>query len=950
MSIPLPLRSTRGSVRRGWRALIAALAVLAALIPVGASARPYLVNAEPAAGATLPTAPQEISIFYTEGLDAPYCSISLVDPGGAEHPVHVTVAGTRMVGAPPALGPGTYVVRWTVVGEDGHRVIGDFPFNVQRASANPAIEASAGAGTGYDTVSDVSTVDLVGRSLLGVITVLLAGLLILGFVILPRDPALRPVAGRRLARLRTVLWTLQVAVAAALAAVLVGRYGADALLSSITGKLVLLRLLLTLALAPAVFDGGALRSGRPPGRRAGAYGMAVALMLLGALALSGHALAAGARAVELTVLGVHLLSISLWTGAILAVVAASVGNVDGAPAVLRLRREAGRFTPLVGVSIAVMVVTGLYNARVNLRSLSQLGTSTYGRVLDVKVVLVVLMVAAGLLATLQRTRAASDPEPGPLRRLSRARGAHLAEAGIAVVVLSVAGVLAQTPNPVSFPYPSQVHSQPAGTAFLTASNGKHLIPITVSPGLVGANRVIAGLERTDDNDLPVPVAGVTSLELTASCTCAASPVHATLQPVAGGPWFAENLILAAAGRWTVQVRPQVGGVMEDPGSATADVEPLARADQVLLGVAADLSGAGGEGCQDRAIGLQAAAIEANQGAVAGGDVVRVIALDTREAGGRAVVERLAGMHVALLASPCGDPATVDAVGAAATRLQLPVVGARGLTDPPPWVWSTGLAAEAEGAALADQAGSRKAQSALLLAGATVRDQREAQAAAARLDTLGIPHRQLEVDTDATALAARVRSLNPGTVILVATPPAALPVIQAFSALQPEWSPAKGALACTDLMSNRLVSAAGHWTLTGRISFASEVDPDDAPSLDYATRLQEWYGGRRPAFDGVYGYVAGWIVNNALRNVGADRSPARLRTALDTDFRNFSFGSSYRLSWSGNGRGGADQLAFFTTVYTNPLTLLGGPAATNHAGIFLRSGAYVRLTPYTHVES
>jgi ABC-type branched-subunit amino acid transport system substrate-binding protein len=513
----------------------------------------------------------------------------------------------------------------------------------------------------------------------------------------------------------------------------------------------------------------------------------------------------------------------------------------------------------------------------------------------------------------------------------------------------MAGVLAQTPNPVSFPYPSQTHAQPAGTAFLTASNGKHLIPITVSPGLVGANRVIAGVERTDDNDLPVPVAGVTSLELTARCTCAA-PVHATLQPVAGGPWFAENLTLAAAGRWTLEVRPQVAGAVEDPGSATADVQPLAMADQVLLGVASDLSGAGGEGCQDRAIGLQAAAVEANQGAVASGDVIRVIALDTRGVGGRGVVERLAAMHVAMLASPCGDPATVGEVGAAATRLQLPVVGARGLTDPPPWVWNTGLAAEAEGAALADQAASRKSQSALLLVGGTARDQREAQAAAARLDALGMPNRQLALDTEAPALAARVRSLNPGTVILIATPPAALPVIQAFSALQPDWSPAKGALACTDLMSNSLVSAAGHWTLTGRISFASEVDPDDAPSLSYATRLQEWYGGRRPAFDGVYGYVAGWIVNNALRNVGQNRSPARLRTALDTDFRDFSFGSSYRLSWSGAGRGGADQLAFFTTVYTNPLTLLGGPSATNHAGIFLRSGAYVRLTPYTHVES
>jgi hypothetical protein len=514
----------------------------------------------------------------------------------------------------------------------------------------------------------------------------------------------------------------------------------------------------------------------------------------------------------------------------------------------------------------------------------------------------------------------------------------------------MAGVLAQTPNPASFPYPSQIHARPAGTAFLTASNGRHLIPITLSPGLVGANRVIAGVDQTDANDLPVPVAGVTSLEVTASCPCAASPVRATLQRVAGGPWFAAEVTLGAQGHWTVEARPQVAGVAEEVGTVTADVEPLAMANQVLVGVAADLSGDAGKGCQDRAIGLQAAAIEANQAAVAGGDIIRTIALDTRELGGRGAVARLVGMHVAMLAMPCGDPATVGDVAAAAGELHLPVVGARGLTDPQPWVWTTGLDAESEGAALADQAAARKSQSALLLAGATARDQREGQAASRRLDGLGIPHRQLSIGGEgAPVLAARVRELNPGTVILVATPSVALPVIQAFGALQPEWSPATGALASTDLMSNSLVSAAGRWTLAGRISFASEVDPDDAPSLEYVTRLQEWFGGRRPAFDGVYGYIAGWIVNNALRDVGEDRSPARLRTAFDTRFRDFTFGSSYRLSWSG-GRGGADQLAFFTTVYTNPLTLLGAPASTNHAGIFLRSGAYVRLSPYTHLES
>lgn len=940
--------------RRRAAVLVAAAvaAVAAALAPGRVSAHPYLVSAEPAAGSTVATTPGRIGIYYTESLDAPYCSITLVAPGGAERDLPVGVSGTLLTATPPALGPGTWVVRWSVVGEDGHRVIGDFSFNVRQASANPAAEAAAQAVSGYASVSDVSPVETVGRSLLAVVTVLLAGVLLLGFVVLPRDPALRPAAGRRLQRLRTGLWTAQVTVAAILATALAVEYGASGLLSSLTGKLVVLRLLLTLALAPAVFDGGRLASGRPPERRTGAYGVAVALTLLGALALSGHALAGADRTAQLTVLGVHLLAVSLWVGAVIAVVAASAGRAGagGEPPVSRLRREAGRFTPLVGVSIAAMAATGLVNARFNLRSLDELGTSTYGRVLDVKVGLVVLMVAAGLLAAAWRSRSSPEDRRGGLRRLLLARRAHAVEAGLAVVILGTAGVLAQTPNPASFPFPSQLHARPAGSPLVAASNGRHIVTLAVTPGLPGENRVIAGVDRTDANDLLVPVEGVDALRVTATCACAAGAEPVEMRPVPGGPWFAGRVALPAAGTWTLQVRPRVAGALEDAAAESAEIQPAALPGQVLVGVAADLSGAGGEGCQDSAIGVQAAAVEANQAAVIGGHPLRVIALDTREGGAQAAVDRLRAMGVASLAVPCGDAATAAQVTAAAARSHLPVVGAPAAAAQAPWAWTTGLSPAAEGAALADQAAARHSLSALLLAGHDPQDGIEAQAAALRLRFLGIPTRQLAIDHDPPAtLAERVRALDPGTLLLVASPAAALPVIRALGDLQPEWSPITGALAASRLMSNALASDAGEWILEGRISFASEVDPDDTPAIAYATRLEQWYGGHRPSFDGVRGYIAGWVTANLLREAGDDRAPQHLVAALQHDFRDFDFGSSYQLRWGRDG-GGASRLAFFTTVFTNPLTLLGAPPATNHAGIFLKAGAYVRITPYAEVQS
>ena len=936
-------------LRRRWRALIAAAAAAAALLPVGAAAHPYLVSADPAAAATLPTSPRQITIFYTEELDTPYSSVSLAGPDGQQVNAQVSTSGSRIIATLPHLAAGTWVVEWTVVGEDGHRVIGDYTFNVAHASAN----AAAGADTtGYTDVGDVSPLELVGRAMLAVLTVGLAGLLLLGFVLLPRDPDARPRAGARLARLRRGLWIAQLVVVAAVAGLLIRWNGVETLLSSVTGKLVVLRGLLTLALAPAVLDAGVLAAGRPPGRRNGAYGAAVALMLLGALALSGHALAApDHRALQLTVLGIHLLFISLWVGAIVAVVAGTAGIPSPLPVRERLRVEAGRFTALVAVCIPLMLITGVYNAGMNMRAVGELASSTYGRVLDVKVGMVLLMIALGVGGAVWRARAGTVP-PQTRRRLAwlLGRRAQVAEAAVGVLVLTLAGVLAQAPNPSSFPYPSQAHPQPAGTPLFTASNGTHLIPVTVSPGLPGPNRIISTVERNDDNDLPVPLEGVTSIDLAASCSCAPAPVHTVLHALGGGPWFTGDVDLAA-GTWTFEMRPHLGSTAEPTGSGTGEIVPLSQPHQVLLGVPSDLSGGSGQACQDRAIGVQAAAVEANEGALANGDVVRVLVVDTRGTGPAQAVERLASMHAALIAVPCGDPDTVAEVTDAAVRLHLPVVGALETAGHRAGAWSTGPVPAAEGAALADQvAGLEHGRSAIILAGHTAAESEEAAATAAEFQHLGVRFRQLAINSaPASILAEHVRELNPDSIVMVAGPDAALPVIVAFGALVPEWAPAHSAAASSELMSNALVSAGGKWPNVGRIHFASEIDPDDVAGVDYATRLLQWYGGRRPTFDGLRGYVAGWVIDNLLRDAGGDRSAARLTRALDSEFGDFQFGESYSLRWTAGG-GGADRVAFFTTVFINPLTNPQLPASTNHVGIFLKAGAYVRLTEYTTLRS
>jgi hypothetical protein len=77
----------------------------------------------------------------------------------------------------------------------------------------------------------------------------------------------------------------------------------------------------------------------------------------------------------------------------------------------------------------------------------------------------------------------------------------------------------------------------------------------------------------------------------------------------------------------------------------------------------------------------------------------------------------------------------------------------------------------------------------------------------------------------------------------------------------------------------------------------------------------------------------------------DPTPSQVRSLFAHDLRAFVIGPT-RLGWSGGGKGGAQTVAFFQTVFTNPLALAGLPGNVGHAGVFLGQGSFVQVTPWT----
>lgn len=112
----------------------AALAAALMLIAATAWAHAFLDHASPAVGSTVPTAPPVISLWFTQGLEPAFSSVSVTDASGAR-----VDGGDAKVDAKDAtlltvslkkLPPGTYTVKWRVVSVDTHTTDGDFNFTV----------------------------------------------------------------------------------------------------------------------------------------------------------------------------------------------------------------------------------------------------------------------------------------------------------------------------------------------------------------------------------------------------------------------------------------------------------------------------------------------------------------------------------------------------------------------------------------------------------------------------------------------------------------------------------------------------------------------------------------------------------------------------------------------------------------------------------------------------
>jgi len=96
-----------------------------------ARAHAFLDHANPLVGSTVAAAPQEVSLSFSQNLEASFSGVEVSDSAGARvDQGKAQISGGVMRVGLKSLSPGTYRVHWHVLAADTHKSEGSFVFHV----------------------------------------------------------------------------------------------------------------------------------------------------------------------------------------------------------------------------------------------------------------------------------------------------------------------------------------------------------------------------------------------------------------------------------------------------------------------------------------------------------------------------------------------------------------------------------------------------------------------------------------------------------------------------------------------------------------------------------------------------------------------------------------------------------------------------------------------------
>ncbi len=499
--------------------------------PSTAFAHAALQSSTPASNSVLEQAPTAIVLDFDDAIEVAVASIQLFDSDA-----HTIATGAPRHGdddsvltaSVPVLPDGLYAVIWRVTSADGHPVDGSFSFQIGTSTSGVSgDELIDQVRNGARSPASVRVAYGIARflSILGAIAVIGVGGWLLSGASAVADRAI----ARRWCRIAGAVFVFGSMMAFAL-------FGAQATAGSIgdafdpsvwsdvaridTGRALLLRVVFAGALLALAIMWSRRQEGWWRGGAAAAGVLAIATF-----PLSGHPNSSHPRVLWFAVDYVHLAAIAVWIGGLFMLLLAG----RELPVAAGGERITDRFSLMAVVSVPLIVGTGVLQTWKLARNFKDVAATDWGRILLVKVTLVVILLA---VAGVSRWLLLHDGS-------SSIRRTVVVEAIVGVAVLGLAaGMVGLPPTPI-------VPSQPFATELV--SDGI-IVDVSVGPGSVGRNELHVVVTPQGGSIVPV-IAAAARVALPDEAVPAA-PVQLVGE---GANHYSGFVTFSRSGDWTMEV-------------------------------------------------------------------------------------------------------------------------------------------------------------------------------------------------------------------------------------------------------------------------------------------------------------------------------------------------------------------------------------------------------------
>lgn len=460
-------------------ALRTTLVLLVVLLLTAVTSQPSfghasVVRSDPADNAVLDKPPEQVTIWFTEPVAVDFSTFRVIDIQGqtvkldgierdeADHKIISLLL--------PEISAGVYSIHWNVLSEaDGHDTQGVLAFGVGSGA-----DLSAAPTTTTETAVPWTEAALrwLNFSLLAAVT----GALAIRYLILGKSEK-DAVVGTAVqtAQQRILIWAVRFTMGLFVTGFFLLIYQIAGLLETLpdsatfwgTGwklislsrwgylwlarQAVILLLLASLRLIR-------INQLNPEPKLLGFLAAFFTLGLTVIQALNSHAVAVDTqRTLAVTIDSLHLISVGLWLGGMVALIIGLLPVIRRDRSLLAPLARAGwgRFGLMAAFSVALIILTGIYNTGRQVASVDALLTTFYGQALLSKVGLMLLMGAVGLVNSMLLHGRVAAPlakllgrpagwTPLSLRRLPQL---VLVEMGLGIVILLFVGLVTSAANP-----------------------------------------------------------------------------------------------------------------------------------------------------------------------------------------------------------------------------------------------------------------------------------------------------------------------------------------------------------------------------------------------------------------------------------------------------------------------------------------------------------------------